>query len=165
VATRPKCERFGSVSGSPNRGRRRRPEPDEGVTAVRNLGPNLGGRTVTAEAARNVNAVSRRFPSRRHSCSTIRCAAHSSSLRESSRKCSWTSAAPGSGPTSPTASNATAPDANLRRVLDQPTVVRFFRAYGRPVVTRVEFDTEQMTPKKWKSCRAQRHHRACRRSS
>jgi hypothetical protein len=38
------------------------------------------------------------------------------------------------------------------------------RAYGRPVVTRVELDTEQMTPKKWKSCRAHRHHQPCRRS-
>ncbi len=31
---------------------------------------------------------------------------------------------------SSSASNATAPDANLRLVLDLPTVVRFFRAYG-----------------------------------
>jgi hypothetical protein len=53
---------------------------------------------------------------------------------------------------------------NLRRVLDLPTVARFFRAYGRPVVTRVELDTEQMTPKKWKSCRAHRHHQPYRRS-
>jgi hypothetical protein len=44
--------------------------------------------------------------------------------------------------TVPTASNAIEPDANLRRVLDLPTVVRFFRAYGRPVVARVELDTE-----------------------
>jgi hypothetical protein len=48
--------------------------------------------------------------------------------------------------------------------LDLRTVVSFFRAYGRPVVTRVELDTEQMTPKKWKSCRAHRHHQPCRRS-
>jgi hypothetical protein len=64
----------------------------------------------------------------------------------------------------PPARTTTAPDANLRRVLDLPTVVRFFRAYGRPVVTRVELDTEQMTPTKWKSCRAHRHHQPCRRS-
>jgi hypothetical protein len=36
--------------------------------------------------------------------------------------------------------------------------------YGRPVVTRVELDTEQMTPKKRKSCRAHWHHQPCRRS-
>ena len=29
-------------------------------------------------------------------------------------------------------------DRSVRRVLDLPTVVRFFRGYGRPVVTRVE---------------------------
>ena len=52
----------------------------------------------------------------------------------------------------------------LQRVLDLPPVVRFLRAYGRPVVARVELDTEQMTPKKWKSCRAHRHHQPCRRS-
>jgi hypothetical protein len=44
------------------------------------------------------------------------------------------------------------------------TAVRFFRAYGRPVLTRVELDAEQMTPKKWKSCRAHRHPQPCRRS-
>jgi hypothetical protein len=49
----------------------------------------------------------------------------------------------------PPTSTTTAPDANLRRVLDLPTVVRFFRAYGRPVVTRVGFryradDTDEM---------------------
>ena len=38
---------------------------------------------------------------------------------------------------------------NPRRVLDSLTVVRRFRAYGRPVVTRVELVTEQMTPKNW----------------
>jgi len=36
--------------------------------------------------------------------------------------------------------------------------------YGRPVVTRVELDTEQMTPKKRGLCRAHRHHQPCPRS-
>ena len=41
--------------------------------------------------------------------------------------------------------DATAPDATLHPVLDLPTSVRFLRAYGRPVPTQVELDTEQMS--------------------
>jgi hypothetical protein len=60
--------------------------------------------------------------------------------------------------------DATARDANLRRVLDLPTVVRFFVPMDVLSLLGLNLDTEQMTAKKWKSCRAHRHHQPCRRS-